>query len=100
MSEPSEWKTLKNVGTPICPLISAQTVKQANKYIECLKEKCMWWSKCKGLEEQRSHGECNQCRHYEGVHDTIGHAPCSYWGIGSVLWSDYCSRFEKRGDAE
>ena len=43
----SEWKRLEAVTTPICPLISAQTVKQANKYVECVKEKCMWWSKCK-----------------------------------------------------
>ena len=43
----SEWKTLGDVKTPICPVISAHTVKQANKYVECVKEKCMWWNKCK-----------------------------------------------------
>ena len=42
-----EWKRLENINTPICPLISAHTVKQANKYVECLREKCMWWNKCK-----------------------------------------------------
>lgn len=47
---------------------------------------------------ERPHGECNQCRYYEGVHGVQGHAPCSFWGIGGVLSSDYCSRFEKEGD--
>ena len=46
----SEWKPLEKVEKPICPLISAHTVKQANKYIECVKEKCMWWNKCKPEE--------------------------------------------------
>lgn len=48
--------------------------------------------------EQLPHGECNQCRHYEGVHGVQGHAPCSFWGIGGVLYNDYCSRFEKEGE--
>lgn len=48
--------------------------------------------------EPRPHGECNQCRYYEGVHGVQGHAPCSFWRIGGVLFSDYCSRFEKEGD--
>ena len=48
--------------------------------------------------EERPHGECNQCRYYDGVHGVQGHAPCSFWGIGGVLWSDYCSMFEKEGD--
>ena len=56
MSEPRNWKVLEDVKNPICPLISAHTVKQANKYIECVKENCMWWSKCKTSEEQ-SHGQ-------------------------------------------
>ena len=42
--------------------------------------------------------ECNQCRYYEGVHGVQGHAPCSFWEIGGVLWNDYCSRLEKEGD--
>jgi hypothetical protein len=95
MSEPHEWKVLENVKNPICPLISTLTVKQANKYVECLKEKCMWWNKCKGLEEQRPHEACNQCLYYDGVHGVDGHAPCYFWGIGGVLSSDYCSRFKK-----
>lgn len=45
--------------------------------------------------EERPHGECNQCRHYDGVHGVQGHAPCAFWRIGGVLSSDYCSRFEK-----
>lgn len=45
--------------------------------------------------EARPQGECNKCRYYEGVHGVNGHAPCSFWGIGGVLASDYCSRFEK-----
>lgn len=51
------------------------------------------------FEDERPHGECNHCRYYEGVHGVQGHAPCSFWGIGGVLWSDYCSRFEKEGES-
>ena len=50
--------------------------------------------------EIRPHGECNQCRYYEGVHGVQGHAPCLHWNIGGVMWNDYCSRFEKEGEAE
>ena len=46
--------------------------------------------------EEKPRGKCNQCRYYEGVHDVLGHAPCSWWETGSVLWNDYCSRFEER----
>lgn len=53
---------------------------------------------CKYFVVGHKQGECNQCRYYEGVHGVQGHAPCSFWGIGGVLWSDYCSRFEKEGD--
>ena len=98
MIEPRGWKSLENVEAPICPLISALTVKQANKYIECMREKCMWWNKCKGSEEQRPQGTCNQCLYYDGVREVRGHAPCSFWGIGGVLSSDYCSRFRKAGE--
>lgn len=38
---------------------------------------------------------CNQCKHYEGVHDVPGCAPCSFWGIGGVMWDDYCKRGER-----
>lgn len=54
----SEWKRLEAVTTPICPLISAQTVKQANKYVECVKEKCMWWNRCK---EEGEVNEVDRC---------------------------------------
>lgn len=50
------------------------------------------------LKEQRPHGKCNQCRYYEGVHGVQGHAPCSFWKLGGVLWNDYCSRYEKEGE--
>lgn len=62
---------------------------------ECLKED---GEECAHYEPDRPHGECNQCLHYEGVHGVQGHAPCSFWGIGGVLSSDYCSRFEKGGE--
>lgn len=38
---------------------------------------------------------CNLCKYYEGVHRVQGHAPCSFWEIGGVLYDDYCSRWEK-----
>ena len=38
---------------------------------------------------------CNLCKYYEGVHRVQGHAPCSFWKIGGVLYDDYCSRWEK-----
>ncbi len=37
---------------------------------------------------------CNQCRHYQGSHKTPGCAPCKFWGIGEVMWDDYCKRGE------
>lgn len=41
---------------------------------------------------------CNECKFYEGVHGCMGHAPCSYWNVGGVLWNDYCSYGERRED--
>lgn len=38
---------------------------------------------------------CNTCQYYDGVHHTAGHAPCSFWKIGGVMWNDFCSRWEK-----
>lgn len=69
-------------------------------------EMCRWIdetvknSTCDFFEEWecRPHGQCNQCRYYEGVHGVQGHAPCLHWNIGGVMWNDYCSRFEKEGD--
>lgn len=37
---------------------------------------------------------CNQCKHYEGVHGVPGSAPCAFWGIGGVMWDDFCKRGE------
>lgn len=37
--------------------------------------------------------QCNKCKFYEGVHNVMGHAPCSLWKIGGVMWNDYCSHF-------
>lgn len=37
---------------------------------------------------------CNMCKHYEGVHEVPGHAPCAFWGIGAVMWHDACKRAE------
>jgi len=37
--------------------------------------------------------QCNKCKFYKGVHNVMGHAPCSLWKIGGVMWNDYCSRF-------
>lgn len=41
---------------------------------------------------------CNQCKHYEGVHGVQGNAPCAFWGIGGVMWDDFCKRGERRDD--
>ena len=38
---------------------------------------------------------CNQCKFYEGVHDAPGCAPCAFWGIGAVMWDDFCKRGER-----
>jgi len=38
---------------------------------------------------------CNTCEYYEGVHHVSGHAPCSFWKIGCVMWNDFCSRWEE-----
>ena len=39
--------------------------------------------------------QCNHCKHYAGVHDVPGNAPCDFWNIGCVLYNDFCSRFER-----
>ena len=38
---------------------------------------------------------CNNCKYYEGVHGTPGHAPCSFWKSGGVLWNDFCSNAQQ-----
>ena len=42
---------------------------------------------------------CGKCRHYQGNHDVPGCAPCGFWGIGAVMWDDYCKR-GKRYDSD
>lgn len=39
---------------------------------------------------------CGKCRHYQGNHDVPGCAPCDFWGIGGVMWDDFCKRGERR----
>ena len=46
-------------------------------------------------KENEQKCQCSTCKYYEGVHDAQGHAPCSFWNIGGVMWNDYCSRHEK-----
>ena len=43
---------------------------------------------------------CNKCKFYEGVHNVMGHAPCSLWKISGVMWNDYCSRFNLWKESE
>ena len=38
---------------------------------------------------------CGKCRHYQGNHDVPGNAPCAFWGIGGVMWDDFCKRGER-----
>ena len=38
---------------------------------------------------------CGKCRHYQGNHDVPGCAPCAFWGIGGVMWDDFCKRGER-----
>lgn len=38
---------------------------------------------------------CNHCRHYQGVHNVQGHAPCALHNIGGVMWDDSCKQFDK-----
>ena len=45
--------------------------------------------------ERQQNVKCTLCKYYEGVHNVQGHAPCSKWNIGGVMWNDYCSRFER-----
>ena len=43
---------------------------------------------------------CNKCKHYQGVRNVQGHAPCDYWKSGSVLWNEYCSKAEPYREGE
>lgn len=40
---------------------------------------------------------CDHCRHYVGVYDCKGVAPCEYWNK-MVKWDDYCSYHEREED--
>ena len=46
------------------------------------------------LLEKMKDQRCNRCEYYEGVKNIQGHAPCSKWNIGGVLWDDCCPKFE------
>ena len=52
------------------------------------------------VNSNREQYQCNKCKFYEGVHNVMGHAPCSLWGIGGVIWNDYCSRFNLWKESE
>lgn len=41
---------------------------------------------------------CIDCKYYEGVHNIQGHAPCTYWKSGGVLWNWFCSQAERWED--
>lgn len=104
MIEPRGWEVLENLKNPICPLISALTVKQANKYIECVKEKCMWWSKCKGLEEQRPHGEWIEHRQYY-MNYFVSKYECSnchdeVWQNTEWQFCPHCGAYMRRKEGE
>lgn len=45
------------------------------------------------LTFKRAPNQCNKCKFYKGVHNVMGHAPCSLRKIGGVMWNDYCSHF-------
>lgn len=47
----------------------------------------------KDCSDNNSRNCCN-CKYYEGVKNSPGHAPCSFWNSGGVMWDDFCSRFE------
>ena len=38
---------------------------------------------------------CLECKYYQGVHRVQGHAPCSHWKSGGVMWNWYCSQGER-----
>ena len=45
------------------------------------------------LPDEQIH--CNQCKYYDGVHGVMGHAPCTFWKFGGVLYNWYCSQAER-----
>ena len=46
------------------------------------------------ITEKTYHRNCATCLYYEGSRRCPGHAPCSYWGKGT-MFNDYCSRWEE-----
>ncbi len=46
------------------------------------------------ITEETYHRNCATCLYYEGSRKCPGHAPCSYWGKGT-MFNDYCSRWEE-----
>jgi len=42
---------------------------------------------------------CNQCKHYDGVHNVQGCAPCLFWNA-MVLWNWFCFNGERKDGAE
>lgn len=37
---------------------------------------------------------CNTCRHYDGVKEARGCAPCNFFKNAFVMWNDGCKRYE------
>jgi len=46
------------------------------------------------ITEETYHRNCVTCLYYEGPRKCPGHAPCLYWGKGT-MFNDYCSRWEE-----
>lgn len=42
---------------------------------------------------------CNQCKHYDGVHNVQGCAPFLFWNA-MVLWNWFCFNGERKDGAE
>lgn len=45
------------------------------------------------LENEPVH--CSECKYYQGVYGVAGHAPCSYWKSGKVMWDWFCSQGDR-----
>ena len=65
-------------------------------------EREQWRSDVKAIEAVPSAQpeiiRCKDCKYYEGVHNIQGHAPCTYWESGGVLWNWFCSQAERWED--
>lgn len=100
--------TLQVSGFPeICPrchvhMLNVKTREKRNDVGICSYEQA---KNCSLINKQSTTDvvkvvRCNQCKYYDGVHGVMGHAPCSFWKSGGVLWDDYCSNGEKIKDNE